>query len=106
MDACLAHPRVVQSTRMINGRSPPLGCLQAFSQGAGGVSRGSIRIAGGTRAAAGAPPSWVAKNELGERRIDPIELAEIAVALGESPRAIFQIVEDTVAIFDENKTKR
>jgi transcriptional regulator with XRE-family HTH domain len=30
------------------------------------------------------PPSWVAKNELGERRIDPIELAEIAVALGES----------------------
>ena len=51
------------------------------------------------------PPSWVAKNELGERRIDPIELAEIAVALGESPRAIFQIVEDAVAISDQNKTK-
>jgi transcriptional regulator with XRE-family HTH domain len=27
------------------------------------------------------PPSWVAKNELGERRIDPIELAETQSAL-------------------------
>ena len=40
----------------------------------------------------GRPPSWVAKNELGERRIDPIELGEIAIALGEEPEEAFSLV--------------
>lgn len=37
------------------------------------------------------PQSWVAKNELGERRMDPIELAQVAAALNVDPAAVFDL---------------
>ncbi|REF69822.1 MULTISPECIES: helix-turn-helix domain-containing protein [Paracoccus] len=40
------------------------------------------------------PQSFVAKYENGERRIEVVELVEIATAMGSDPRDIVQIVRD------------
>ncbi|CAM4062143.1 helix-turn-helix domain-containing protein [Paracoccus yeei] len=40
------------------------------------------------------PQSFVAKYENGERRVEVVELVEIATAMGSDPRDIVQIVRD------------
>lgn len=40
------------------------------------------------------PQSFVAKYENGERRVEVVELVEIATAMGADPRDIVQIVRD------------
>lgn len=40
------------------------------------------------------PQSFVAKYENGERRVEVVELVEIATAMGSDPRDIIQIVRD------------
>ncbi|UFS67820.1 helix-turn-helix domain-containing protein [Paracoccus denitrificans] len=40
------------------------------------------------------PQSFVAKYENGERRVEVVELVEIATAMGSDPRDIVQIVQD------------
>jgi len=37
-------------------------------------------------------PSWVAKVELGERRLDVIEFVQVARALGRDPKRLFGAV--------------
>lgn len=72
----------------------------AYRAVADALTRARVRAGLTQRALAlrlGRPPSLVANLELGERRIDVVELVRLAEALGEDPRALVAEVVDAVA---------